>query len=472
MGCASGIGAKERGESCVPSSWQWPPCGGGGVRSDRRLTVDLLAILFGIGSWLGVNSVYVQLPLLVQRAPEGWNLPSFLVVTIQLGNIGPLLYTVAARAWPKVFRDAYLIRALLLLGSAAALATAFAYDQTLYVFGADRSVPLFITVFVVALVGCTSSVLFMPYMGRFRDVYLITYLIGEGFSGFVPSIVALVQGVGGNADTGTGTYEAYTPPPRFGTNVYFLISSAILLVSFVAFTLLDRLPLCVAEHAAVTIANGNHYTYEASSPPKTTKSHQTDETTAGKPKLAMLAMPEQEQESQHRNRNRRSSSYWLLLTLIGIMCLFGNGFFPSIQSYSCLPYGNVAYHLAVTLSSMANPAACFLAFFVRRNTVRLNVLLVALFVPFAAYAMVTALTSPAPPLMHQTVGSVLVVACWTVLIGLVSYVRLAITTLLRREGGQTLVWVGVASQLGSLAGSLLSFGLVNYTGAFEQYYPC
>ncbi|XP_050084036.1 riboflavin transporter 2 [Anopheles aquasalis] len=443
-----------------------------GVRSDRRFTVDLLAILFGIGSWLGVNSVYVQLPLLVQRAPEGWNLPSFLVVTIQLGNIGPLLYTVGARAaHRKSFRDAYLICALLLLGAGAALATSFAYDRTVHVFGADRSVPLFITVFVLALVGCTSSVLFMPYMGRFRDVYLITYLIGEGFSGFVPSIVALAQGVGGNAecvlrnDTGIGnggdqqeqhqqppppTYEAYTPPPRFGTNVYFTISSAILLVSFVAFTLLDRLPVAVAEHAAdVTIANGNHYTYE------TQAGHERADRKDGnsEPRLAR-------------------SSYWLLMTLIGIMCLFGNGFFPSIQSYSCLPYGNVAYHLAVTLSSMANPAACFLAFFVHRNTVRLNVVLVVVFVPFAAYAMVTALTSPAPPLMHQTIGSILVVACWTVLIGLVSYVRLAITTLLRREGGQTLVWVGVASQLGSLVGSLLSFGLVNYTGAFEQYYPC
>ncbi|XP_035786260.1 riboflavin transporter 2-like [Anopheles albimanus] len=441
-----------------------------GRRSDRRrFTVDLLAILFGIGSWLGVNSVYVQLPLLVQRAPEGWNLPSFLVVTIQLGNIGPLLYTVAARrpALKSVIRDAYLICGLLLLGAGAALATSFAYDRTVYVFGADRSVPLLITVFVLALVGCTSSVLFMPYMGRFRDIYLITYLIGEGFSGFVPSIVALAQGVGGNAEcvlrndtSGTGeppVYEAYTPPPRFGTNVYFIISATILLVSLVAFTLLDRLPLAVAEHATdVTITNGNHYTYEPETKPKPATVSPETGTVAGPPVRPRLSR----------------SSYWLLLVLIGIMCLFGNGFFPSIQSYSCLPYGNVAYHLAATLSSMANPVACFLAFFVRRNTVRLNVALVALFVPFAAYAMLTALTSPAPPLMHQTIGSVLVVGCWIVLIGLVSYVRLAITTLLRYEGGQTLVWVGVATQLGSLAGSLTSFGLVNYTGAFEQYYPC
>ncbi|XP_053678488.1 solute carrier family 52, riboflavin transporter, member 3-A [Anopheles nili] len=435
-----------------------------GIRSDRRLVVDLLAILFGVGSWLGINSVYVQLPLLVGSAPEGWNLPSYLVVIIQLGNIGPILYTAALR-W-KSFRDSYLIMGLLLLGSCAAMVTAFIYDQTVHVFDADRSVPLFITVFALSLVGCTSSVLFMPYMGRFKDIYLITYLIGEGFSGFVPSIVALIQGVGGNGECrlvdGTDPaeppkYESYTPPPRFGTRPYFIISSAILAVSLIAFVLLDRLGVCRGEYAAVTIGNGNNYAYNASS------SREED----CKTPTEMVDDTERQEPSSLVRRN-----YLLLMLLISVMCLFGNGFFPSVQSYSCLPYGNVAYHLTVTLSSMANPAACFLAFFLPKNSVRSIVALSSLLVPFAAYALTTAITSPDPPLMHNVLGDIFVVACWTIMVGLVSYVRLVITTLLRCEGGQTLVWVGVASQLGSLVGSILSFTLVNFTDTFQQYYPC
>ncbi|EAA06378.5 AGAP000181-PA [Anopheles gambiae str. PEST] len=434
-----------------------------GVNSERKLIVDLLAILFGIGSWLGINSVYVQLPLLVGNAPEGWNLPSYLVVIIQLGNIGPILYTAALRI--KSFRDSYLIIALLVLGSCAAMTTAFVYDQTVHVFGAERSVPLFITVFGLSLVGCTSSVLFMPYMGRFKGIYLITYLIGEGFSGFVPSIVALIQGVGGNGEciavNGTDPneppqYTSYTPPPRFGTRPYFIVSSVILAISMVAFVLLDRLAVCRREYAAVSIGNGNNYAYEPSTPnDEETRSAAGDAATTTKGKASL-----------------DRTNYLLMMVLISVMCLFGNGFFPSIQSYSCLPYGNVAYHLTVTLSSMANPAACFLAFFVQRNSIRSIVALSVVFVPFAAYALTTAMTSPDPPLMHNVLGDILVVACWTLLVGLVSYIRLAITTLLRCEGGQTLVWVGVASQLGSLVGSILSFTLVNFTDTFQQYYPC
>lgn len=37
------------------------------VRNKRNLFVDALAILFGISSWIGVNSSYLQVPLLVNK---------------------------------------------------------------------------------------------------------------------------------------------------------------------------------------------------------------------------------------------------------------------------------------------------------------------------------------------------------------------------------------------------------------------
>ena len=34
----------------------------------------------------------------------------------------------------------------------------------------------------------------------FRETYLNSYLVGEGLSGFIPSVAALIQGVGGNPE--------------------------------------------------------------------------------------------------------------------------------------------------------------------------------------------------------------------------------------------------------------------------------
>ena len=51
---------------------------------NRVILVDLLAILFGISSWISINGLWVELPLLVQTLPEGWALPSYLSIIVQV----------------------------------------------------------------------------------------------------------------------------------------------------------------------------------------------------------------------------------------------------------------------------------------------------------------------------------------------------------------------------------------------------
>lgn len=357
------------------------------VFANRNALVDILAIFFGVGTWIGINSTYVQLPLLVQATPEGWSLASYIVVIIQVGNIGPLLYTFMQRFF--AVRDNLIIYFLLAIGIAAGFCMAFLYEITAHVFGAERSVAIFANVFFFALVGCTSSVLFMPYFGRFRDIYLITYLIGEGLSGFLPALLALIQGVGGNAQCivgNDGQIERWTPNPRFGTQTFFLVISSLFLASFVAFMLLDRLKSVRKEYAAsVTIGHGNNFQYN------------TDEEKSDDPDV-----PANEKKLSDKN-------YRNLLVLLGFVCCFSNAIFPSIMSYGTLPYGNVAYHFAVTLSSIANPVACFIAVFVTSTSIRNIIALCVITIPFAAYSIATAAMSPSPPLLGHVTGEILVV---------------------------------------------------------------
>ena len=51
---------------------------------NRVVLVDLLAVLFGISSWISINGLWVELPLLVQNLPEGWALPSYLSIIVQV----------------------------------------------------------------------------------------------------------------------------------------------------------------------------------------------------------------------------------------------------------------------------------------------------------------------------------------------------------------------------------------------------
>lgn len=323
------------------------------------------------------------------------------MIIIQIANIGPVFYTILQKF--SSVKDCYIIYVLLLIGVVASVNMAFFYPETAMIFGDERSYALFSIVFFFALVGCTSSVLFMPYMGRFRDIYLITYLIGEGLSGFLPGVIALIQGVGGNAqcipnnstEPGAPKLLPFTPPPRFSTQTFFLIIFGIFCASFIAFVLLDRLRTVRTEYASVVISNGNNYQYNTSKtePIEDQKHDQL-------PHVEVVA----EEFKKLSDKNYRA-----LLVLLGVICMFANAIFPSIMTYGTLPYGNIAYHLAATLSSIANPVACFLAVFLTKTSIRNIVCLSIIAIPFAIYSMTTAVMSPNPPLMDNVMGEILVV---------------------------------------------------------------
>ncbi|VEL06807.1 unnamed protein product [Protopolystoma xenopodis] len=47
----------------------------------------ILVTLFGLGSWCIVNGLWVELPELVEALPEGWNLPTYLSLIIQVSTL-------------------------------------------------------------------------------------------------------------------------------------------------------------------------------------------------------------------------------------------------------------------------------------------------------------------------------------------------------------------------------------------------
>lgn len=355
---------------------------------NRSLIVDLLAICFGIGTWLGVNGTFIQLPLLVNEAPEGWSLPSYLSVMVQIGNLGPLLYTLYQKYSPWKLNDGWTIQAVLAVGTVSCILTAFFYSRTASVFGNDHSVALFVLTIFTALNACTSSVLFMPYMGRFKEQYMVTFFIGEGLSGLLPSVTALIQGIGDSGkcvlvnvtETGEEIYELQKEPPLFDTKVFFLILFALMVLSYVGYTLLNTLPVARREYAEVTVAKGNNYAYN------------------------------QDESAPNKIQKLSRTQYTCLLLLIGTISMFANGIFGSIQSYSSAPYGQKAYHLSATLSVIANPVACFMAMFLQFTSLRVIYTLATIAGVLISYVFTAAVLSPYPPLYDQTIGIVLVVS--------------------------------------------------------------
>jgi len=108
----------------------------------RSHLVDVLSVLFGIGTWVVVNGFWVELPLLVQALPEGWKLPSYLTIIVQLANIAPVLYTVLHSLFPRTITDSRAIYFIIGLGLLANALLVFYWDTTGYVLGEMRSTAL------------------------------------------------------------------------------------------------------------------------------------------------------------------------------------------------------------------------------------------------------------------------------------------------------------------------------------------
>merc|ERR1711953_771988 len=161
------------------------------------------------------------------------------------------------------------------------------------------------------------------------------------------------------------------------------------------------------------------------------------------------------------------SEFFLLLSIQTYVCFFSNGALPSIQTYSCLPFGNTVYHLAVTLNAIANPLMAFLAFFVPCTSQGVVLCLAVLGWALSTFILATALASPGM-IAGLTVGGSLVVITWVVTGALFSYVKVSVAGMCRDSG--LLFQCGALTQAGSAGGALLMFLLVNQVGLFQGYY--
>ena len=409
----------------------------------HRLPVIILIVIFGTGSWVAINGMWVELPLLVAlQIPEGYNLASYLVIIIQLANIGPLTFTLANWWAPKGIKiEAPAICILMIVGVASTLLLVFFWDTTTLwkVDGSLHSTALLCLAFFLSIVDCTSSVAFTPFMARFKNLYLTWYFVGEGFSALLPSLVALGQGVGGDVCVANYTYTeivevdnktseqnctkwiqqpkaANFPPEDFFWFLFCMMSC-----SAVAFVGLNVLPIAKKEYARVESSEsiksssskssaeshgmlerskdhtGNHGSIEALSEP-------------GDPVQNSKVLNSQEIQLIDPQEGLSRNQYIYLYVILGFVNALSNGILASIQSYSAGAYGLNTYLLAATLANVANPVACFLVMAAPSMNLLLVGVLTCLGSIAGAYCLTTAAMSPTPPLQFEMIGSVLIVS--------------------------------------------------------------
>ncbi|CAG2103133.1 unnamed protein product, partial [Medioppia subpectinata] len=387
-----------------------------------KKSVQLLSLCFGFGSWIAIAGLWLEIPVLIQRLPEKWTLASDMNMVIQLANVGPVLYFFLRKY--KLCDETIASHALLFVGLVSCLLLITCWDKTLVVFGRERSVVLFAATFGLALLDCTSSLTFLPFMARFETKYLTPFLIGEGLSGFIPTLFALLQGVEQNECENAMNSESNL---RFSAKFFFSSLLLTLIISWISLVLLQSLPDC---------------------------RHETRRQTP------------QDVDNKNTIGNRK---YKYLLSVIGFSCFSTFGVMPSIQPFSALPFGNSCLHFVVIFSALCFPFGCFLAMIYQKRKSVCFVNYLTLFAHLiAVYIIITAILSPNPPLIQfPTFGSIFTTICWIFFTTIVSYVKTIITLIISdSKGNEGLFWIGFQTQFGSLFGALFMFLIINHSNVF------
>jgi hypothetical protein len=411
-----------------------------------------LFVIFALSTWLDVNGVWVELPLIVKTAPEGWALPSFLALAIALSNIGPLIIVLLKLFFKERLNERIFIYIEIIVGIISCALIAEYWTKTTYVAGQQRSVVLITLVFLLGTLDTTSTVTYGDYMKRYNSKLLNALYLGESLTALLPSILAIIQGVGGEAICrDNSTYPEYSPP-RFPVQVYFWTFVGLIFLSLVAFLTLEF----------SNIANSYRVIsfYDSSRIPSSYElSMQLD------PKPITLTTPP--------SMTKRHYYSLLIIGFLTSIILFG--VLPSIGTYAVLPYSQSAYYISSIILPISSPLSVLIGLFTRSILKFISITILFIFATCASlYVIIVAFLSPCPPLHDSTGGAILVVSCYFLAYLAFNYIRLVIGNQIRqeylRESG--LFWLGATSQMGSLVGAIPIYLLVNTFHVFKSRNVC
>lgn len=271
---------------------------------------------------------------------------------IAFGNLGPVVVTLTHHFAPGRLNEQVVIHIIQVLAVIASACLALFWSQVVTVAGEQRSVPYLLLTFILSFVCCTSNVTFLPFMYRYPPEYIRTFFVGQGLSALFPCVVALGQGIGKLecVETPNGTQPVHFEE-NFPAQNFFWFLSVMLAISALSFLALRY--RVVTQAATKEIRK------------KELETIKTEEETHPLQNGDTPVSEEQVEVEKHPP----VVSFWtsqniFLLLLLGISNALTNGVLPSVQSFSCLPYGTMTFHLSVVLGNIANPVACFVAMFV------------------------------------------------------------------------------------------------------------
>ena len=297
-------------------------------------------------------------------------------------------------------------------------------------------------------------------MKRFQAKYLQAMFIGEGLTGTLPTLIALVQGIGGEVqcieNNRTAILEPIYTEPRFGVSTFFFLVTGIIGISLIAFMLLRLTSI-------IRLANAKDKIYRK----KETETCQILLPVNGD-------LPQPRKLSLTSPNSLTKTEFYILQSFNVINSAILFGCLPSLITYSLLPYGQKAFYYCSLLYPVSYPLSALYG--ICRPTISIrSTILGSIFGCFICFfIIITASQSPCPIWADTVHGAVIMVIAWTASTFVLSYVRVASGNRIKltwpKEDG--LFNFGLSVQLGMVVGAVPTYLVINVYQLLKDRQPC
>jgi hypothetical protein len=399
--------------------------------------------LLGLPTWTLVDGTWAVLSQLADTLPEGYNISAYLILSLTIGNLVPLVLGLTVHDSRSLIKR--IIYAILFTGLLAGVLLSAFWDNSVMVSGGKTSLPLFLLFFVVGACASSSNVTHYTYVSLSAAHNTTALATGMGLGSMTAGVVALLQGF-------------VLKDHGFSVTIFYLTLALLYFPAVLSFASLNRYN---------KYQNVNQEDLERSS------SSINSAASAVRSLDSVLLVAASEKDSDDGIEYTQSSflrKHAPLLALQMINASLGYGFVPALVSFACGKFEHrfLVLQLATGIAAVIDPLSKFMTYYVRLETVQSLQVATACLVMLAT-GLILCATLPSGLTLYKGSGGALPVLLYVSFMALFGFTNTCIFRYFKCTINGHFVhhayrWSGICSQAGALLGSLLAFAVI-VTGA-------
>ncbi|CAF1238334.1 unnamed protein product [Adineta steineri] len=313
---------------------------------NSTIIVFLLILIFSLCQNILFYGIPIELPALINQLPEEWSLPAIFNLVSQGAAISLIIIFLLRHLTKSKSYETITIIIILLISIITFIILGLIWHKTIIINNKSHSIYFLFFSFIIYVCEYSGSLLFLPYLDRYKTIMMRAYFLGDGISSGTLAILGFVQDSEKTQYIPILTFAnqtifiEQTSSLGFSVETYFFILSFILFCSLISFLILS-----------ITKIGQD-------------KSNENDES------IKLIHNNnneiEEEQESQINNKSFNISNNEFYLLAMFWSCFITFGFLPGLQTYALASYSHdiyqkqlflLKYHICGSISALIYVAA-------------------------------------------------------------------------------------------------------------------